>query len=193
MMDLESAKDWLEFVAMAAGLAALVGLHKPALSAVEKARQFGRRLAVAVDELNPNGGGSVRDRIVTMDEGLAILRKMQSFSQQALFQTDSDGHFTWASHSLVTRLGIDSEDIRGDGWLSLVDESERTAVAADFADAVARRRPFSSSFPRCGLAGSEVLKVLAKPVLSGDGRLIAYVGTFEFSYLTHDGLRWRHD
>jgi hypothetical protein len=111
-------------------------------------------------ELTTNGGGSLKDAIISMRESCERIENRQRviiqrtkaalhYSSTALFETDKEGRLIWSNVNLIDlskRSNTWSKDanymVEGFDWISLFKEDDREGVLAEFKSCLAMNRRF---------------------------------------------------
>lgn len=125
----------------------------------------------AVQELLPNGGGSLRDSVnriekETTAQSLTLLEQKRSLLQHGrridhigqlqwamtmdarfgIFETDSMGDVIRVNQTFCRIVGRSQEDCLGNNWVICIDERDRDGVMAEWNSAIKYRRNFEKIF-----------------------------------------------
>lgn len=92
------------------------------------------------NELASNGGGTLRDKIDRMEFMLALhnskQRALLQDVEEGVIETNAEGKIIWANRTYLRKLDITLQDLKGDGWLTYVDPSERQTMIDNWSLAV---------------------------------------------------------
>jgi PAS domain S-box-containing protein len=111
-------------------------------------RTLTAQMKFVVDELQPNGGASVRDSLnrIELRQVLQEQRQKAIFSDMAVgvFETDVNGDFVWVNRKYLRMTGRTLEEVVGSGWINTVAQRDRGRVEKEWGDAVSEGREFES-------------------------------------------------
>ncbi len=123
-----------------------------------------------------------RDRSELMGQSLRAseerYRSLVETSSDWVWEVDTQGRYTYASSRVLDMLGYRPEEVLGRTPFDLMPEDEARRVQANFAQIVARRKPFA------GLENTNrhrdgrliILETNGTPILSPEGALLGYRG-----------------
>lgn len=93
-----------------------------------RTRELIRRIDTIYDEITPNGGGSVKDRIEKLVVDVAVLsggiQFFMSITPKCIFETDAKGACTFANAALCDLFGLSLSQMQGNGWLGALGTQE---------------------------------------------------------------------
>lgn len=139
-----------------------------------------RRLNSAIEELRPNGGRSIRDRIKRIDTTVQInaarVHVIMERDQMPIYECLPTGECSYANRSLCELFGLESEEMEGNGWLAALIPEDRERVFDTWRSAVAKQIPYECSYSLRTKAGVEKVTTTAEPMWDTDGNLIGYHG-----------------
>lgn len=137
-------------------------------------------------ELNPNGGSSIKDALKRIENRLAFmagkLRAVLSLENEPVWESDVDGRCIWVNHSYLKMTGFDFNYLRNYGWISIINEIDRSRVREEWTQAIADKRIFSCEYTINKQDGIKI-KVFGNsyPVISDvDGEVTGHVGRLYF-------------
>lgn len=91
-------------------------------------------------ELSQNGGGTLRDKIDRMEYMLNLhnskQRALLQDVEEGVIETNAEGKIIWANRTYLRKLDITLQDLKGDGWITYIDPSERQGLIENWALAV---------------------------------------------------------
>lgn len=152
--------------------------------------RFARKLYQAwrvVDDLHREFGPS------PVGELLAVLRSIEASHGEievrqrlaerhlefGVFVSTGSGQWTWANAWLCQSFGLDSSDLRDNGWVSAVKGSEQAAEYRHWLGCIAQSLHYERTFtiqPHNRTSKPWQACVEAWPVCDRDGKVICYVG-----------------
>ena len=105
-------------------------------------------------ELQTNGGSSLKDAIISMRESCARIENRQKviiqrtkaalhYSNVALFETDETGRLVWSNANLCDLTKDIVNSLEGFDWINLFKEEEREEVLGEFESCLNMNRRFS--------------------------------------------------
>lgn len=133
------------------------------------------------EQMSPNGGSSVFDRIGRIDENVQRVgervRAMLDASERGIWESDIEGEVVYLSPSLLHLLGINREEGLGRGWISSIHVDDRDKVRTEWFTCVKDRREFQMDF-RVVTRNNESLLVMAhaSPIRSDSGKVLGFMG-----------------
>jgi PAS domain S-box-containing protein len=144
-------------------------------------------------ELTPNGGTSIKDtvnKLATSVENisnslnaLSTQGSRMEIRQQSIlhsvsiptFETDREGHCTFANKAYLDLAGRSMEDVKGPGWINIIHPEDRKRVRDEWNLAVHEKRNFELTYKIvCHEKMIFEVTCLATPI-TGNG----YIGKFE--------------
>lgn len=136
-------------------------------------------------ELRPNGGLTLRDAVMRVEERQARFQARMAFvlhdasDNLATWETDADGLYTWVSPAYARICGRSFDELKGWGWVVAVHHDDIDDVRQDWRLAVEERRAFERHMRVVHYEGA-VLRVLSKALpLVASGKLIGWSGCWE--------------
>lgn len=129
-----------------------------------------------------NGGGSVLDRLETLQSSvLKIDRRQRAFSdleRMPIFETDENRRNVYVNKSYARILKTDDSSILGFGWKSFVHPDDKERVIKSSMECAKECRIYTDSFRMVDLDGeSHTFDVIAYPQTDRDGKFGGYVGS----------------
>lgn len=98
------------------------------------------------DEITPNGGTSIKDKVDQTYQGLALLSQitdaMAADTKAALFRTDPEGNCVWVNRTYTRTVGRDVSELLGHGWQNAIAAKDRAHVVTEWYRAVEENRDF---------------------------------------------------
>jgi PAS domain S-box-containing protein len=134
-------------------------------------------------EFNKNSGKSLKDQITRIDDNvkLAELRsKLVSnmFLNVGVYECDTQGNTVWVNKALCELFGLSFEEMMNNGWLSAVDEQQRSDVWEQWHDNIKHGIPHESEFIVHNRKSNKTFKVRSTAMThkANDGRVLGYYG-----------------
>lgn len=116
----------------------------------KKYSQAAAKIDIIFEELTPNGGTSVKDKIDKIGHQLTLVTERQKAGAadhvDALFETDPEGNCYWINRTyarLVKRL---PSELMGHGWQNAIAQEDREAVVDGWYKAAKEDREFIMDF-----------------------------------------------
>ena len=118
---------------------------------LEERKKNSARLEIIIQELTPNHGSSLKDKVDKIDEYTMNNQKLIQMigdrqkwildkQQIPIFEADQNGLCTWANDAYLEFLQCDSTDVLGHGWKSFVYQDDRERVITEWDNAVIENR-----------------------------------------------------
>lgn len=133
-------------------------------------------------EVNPNGGGSLRDSIERIEKHIdytnSKLRHLDQISAEAIFEMDEAANITFANHAFCDLLNADESELLDRRWLAKIPNSvERNRVLGEWSDAAKNLSPIDIQH-EVAVNGTTriVVRVQATPRLNRSNQLRGFFG-----------------
>lgn len=190
---LEHAGDFGEFIALAgviatggiwvvrmliAGRKQVQGLFEGQKALTDGQTQLVEALQEIREQFKPNGGNSLWD----MMESIRAYQWnfAETLTDKPVWQSDPTGSCTKVNTAYTKLAERSASELTGSGWENFVDPADRARVYAEWGDAIERKRIFESTFRVRSRSGTHYqVKATAMPVITENGRLVAYVGRYD--------------
>jgi PAS domain S-box-containing protein len=133
------------------------------------------------EEVTPNGGSSIKDKINHIDTGVQITQQVQQAmaadSKAALFRTDAEGNVVWVNRTYTRIVARDISECLGHGWHNVIAPEERDKVVAEWYKAVEESREFYLDVNLITPTGEKTLvRVRSYKLVNAEGDIIGYWG-----------------
>lgn len=133
-------------------------------------------------EFSTNGGGSLKDHIGRLSIELSEVKQAQraqlAYNTHPIFESDKDGHCTYANRAYLRMLGVGIEEIEGQGWKSFIHPDSRDIVFEEWESAVRDQRDFKLTYKFLAADGHEVCASCEAFAIKNDKKeLLKYIGT----------------
>jgi PAS domain S-box-containing protein len=107
-------------------------------------------------------------------------RSLSTCSPIGIFETDTEGRFTYTNPCYQEICGCSSADSCEQGWLECVHPQEKERAIASWSTYICQGQEYSADFQFQNFDGSlRWVEVRSSPMLSSQGELLGYVGTLE--------------
>jgi PAS domain S-box-containing protein len=143
-------------------------------------------LKPTLDELRPNGGGSMLDMIRRIDTTVVRVGAMQRLligvTNGAVWECDADGRCTYGSPALCELFGLSSEEFVGAGWTSaIVNQRQRQDAWMEWQSAIKAGVPYAAEYVvRNHRTGERfIARASGHPVVDGKHVVIGFLGTVD--------------
>jgi len=168
-------------IAKAGARAAVV--HEKMVALTEKLTpETVEALITIAHQLKPNGGSSIHDKISRIE--VAMLRENAVRRQQicatglAFWESDAEGKTIFASDAMSELVGVDAEEILGNGWVTALHPDDRERVYKEWTSAMQQKRAFLATYSFQHRDGQFVsVQGRSHPILDRAGNILGHVGT----------------
>lgn len=127
----------------------------------ERQEQLAQTIRLVTEQLNYNGGGSMKDMVRQIANGQnsvmmqlellkdearstkSMMKSVINLSDKMVLMFDSLGHLRFANHKFLEFVGKDRDEVEEMKWISLVHQAEREVVFEEVRAASAQERGFS--------------------------------------------------
>ena len=154
---------------------------KPMFVALQTYYQAIEKIDKIFDEITPNGGTSMKDKIDKIDDNLHLWQEIQlamaADTKAALFRTDSEGNCVWVNRTYTKIVGRSFSEILGHGWQNVISQEDREKVVAEWYKSVEENREFSMDYNFETPDGEKTLvKGRGYKLVNSKGDLLGYWG-----------------
>ena len=140
------------------------------------------RIKCIWSEIRPNGGGTIKDAICSIEVIAKNTQKTLDFiidsEAEGYFESDSYGNCTKVSMQYLAMTGATSDMVLGNGWLLGVAEDDRHRVYEEWRSAIEQNRDFELDYSMVNRTTHEEFRVhcLARCVNLSNKKLAGYIG-----------------
>lgn len=108
-------------------------------------------LLKVADEMKPNGGSSLRDRVDKIMKQLTLQEHARRtlidlFDDGAFFECDPDGKYLYVNRAWCNLTGLSLNDASGDGWIAGIHPDDREWVVNEWASCIEHAREFDLAY-----------------------------------------------
>lgn len=174
-------KALLTALALAIG-AWLVKSARSILTTLKKVDDALPSLLKVAEEMKPNGGSTLRDKVDKMSKQLVFNEGARRvvfdlFDEGAFYECDEDGMFLYVNRAWNTVTGLTPADALGEGWIAGVHPDDREKVTREWNDCIKQHREFNLAYNMISTEG-EVTRVQSRTRILRDyaGNVIGFLG-----------------
>lgn len=168
-------------------LAALLALLKPckkwcSLLWKKTLGRNGVKIDLILGELTPNGGTSLKDAVVRIEErqhGMdAFFRAQLNLHNVAIVRTDAEGKLTAINRQYQRMTGYSLIEVEGDGWINAIHPEDRQKVKDQWDEAIASGREMTEDMRFLTALGETIMAHASVfREIDVDGNIRGYLGT----------------
>jgi len=172
----------------AAGVSGLVVIYKkvlkPMFNTVKSFWQTIDKIDTIFEEITPNGGRSVKDRVnKTYHELTFVSERLRAFladTKDAHFETDAEGNCTRVNRTYTRLVERETSEIIGNGWHNCVLQEDRESVVRAWDDAVDDARELTINF-RFETPSGKIIPVrgTSYKMTNDQGEVIGFLGKIQ--------------
>lgn len=138
------------------------------------------KLEAIAFKLEKNGGSHMPDALERIEQQISFIRARDQVSlhtnPKPIFETDASGEVTSVNLAYKKLLGVGTENVKGMGWVNVIDPVQREDVVDAWFRAVRGKREFNEYVNVIDRNGESVrMHVVGHPILGGD-ELLGHLG-----------------
>lgn len=141
------------------------------------------------EQVFPNGGSSMRDTINRIEErqhvDSEIRRAGFHHSTSPIWEADHEGHITWCNSAFARLLGVSTEELKGHGWMSMVNRDDLPKVRHEILQTGSHDHHIDYRAHRPKPNGMLMIRTRWKRVATPSGKTVGFVGTV----LSHEEVK----
>lgn len=114
-------------------------------------------IAYLVEQWKPDGGGSLYDRFVMVEEGVREVGEKLMVEQssryflwnhrpEALWECDADGRCIWGNKAMAEMFGLETADLRAFGWLQAIRHDHRENALRHWLESIEKNIPYADVY-----------------------------------------------
>lgn len=135
-------------------------------------------------ELQPNGGGSIKDQVKQIANDIKIMRveKDATFylSKEPSFKSDEKGYYTSINYSLGQLVGVSESELLGLGWLNYIALEDKDRIWEEWENIMESGKEISLFYGIKNPTTMEVIPVKCRAVINRDNdKILSVIGTIE--------------
>lgn len=135
-------------------------------------------------ELEPNGGGSIKDQIKQIANDIKIIRVERDatfyLSKEPSFKSDGKGHYTSINYALSQLVGVSESELLGLGWLNYIALEDKDRIWEEWENIIESGKEISLFYGIKNPTTMEVIPVKCRAVINRDNdKILSVIGTIE--------------
>lgn len=135
-------------------------------------------------ELQPNGGGSIKDKINQIAQDVKIMKVERDatfyLSKEPSFKSDGKGYYTSVNHSLSQLIGVPESELLGLGWLNYISLEDRDRIWEELENIFESGKEISLFYNIKNPSVTESIPVKCRAIINRDtNKIISVIGTIE--------------
>lgn len=135
-------------------------------------------------ELQPNGGGSIKDQIKQIANDIKIIRVERDatfyLSKEPSFKSDGKGHYTSINYALSQLVGVSESELLGLGWLNYIALEDKDRIWEEWENIIESGKEISLFYGIKNPTTMEVIPVKCRAVINRDNdKILSVIGTIE--------------
>jgi len=151
---------------------------------VSHIEDMSQKLEKVSKELQPNGGGSIKDQVKQIANDIKIIRveKDATFylSKEPSFKSDGKGHYTSVNYSLAQLIGVSESELIGLGWLNYIALEDKDRIWREWENIIESGKEISLFYGIKNPTTMEVIPVKCRAVINRDNdKILSVIGTIE--------------
>jgi PAS domain S-box-containing protein len=152
--------------------------------AIGHIESISEKLEKVSKELQPNGGGSIKDQVKQIANDIKIIRveKDATFylSKEPSFKSDGKGHYTSVNYSLAQLIGVSESELIGLGWLNYIALEDKDRIWGEWENIIESGKEISLFYVIRNPTTMKVIPVKCRAVINRDKeKIISVIGTIE--------------
>lgn len=148
-------------------------------------QEMNRKITLIHSELTPNHGSSIKDKINRIEDRItrqkSIIDKIShrqiwllDNESVPLFETDSNGKFTWINKKFKDLVNRDDRYLLGFGWKNIIHDNDRDSVVKKFTTCIRDQITYEDTFKIVDVNGN-VYNVHCMATVSDDGEYMGVI------------------
>lgn len=135
-------------------------------------------------ELQPNGGGSIKDQVKEISKDVKAIRVERDatflLAKEPMFKNDASGYCILANQALCKLYGTTQEQLLGLGWLNFINEDDRERVKDEWKNIMESGTEITSSYTIINQSTDEEVPVRYRAIINRDNdKIISALGYVE--------------
>jgi len=135
-------------------------------------------------ELQPNGGGSIKDQIKQIANDIKTIRIERDatfyLAKEPSFKSDGKGHYTSINYSLTQLVGVSESELLGLGWLNYIALEDKDRICEEWENIIESGKEISLFYGIKNPTTMEVIPIKCRAVINRDSdKVISVIGTLE--------------
>ena len=135
-------------------------------------------------ELQPNGGGSIKDQIKQIANDIKTIRIERDatfyLAKEPSFKSDGKGYYTSINYSLTQLVGVSESELLGLGWLNYIALEDKDRIWEEWENIIESGKEISLFYGIKNPTTMEVIPIKCRAVINRDSdKVISVIGTLE--------------
>ena len=152
--------------------------------AINHIEDISEKLEKVSQELQPNGGGSIKDQIKQIANDIKIIRVERDatfyLSKEPSFKSDGKGYYTSINYTLSQLVGVPESELLGLGWLNYVALEDKDRIWEEWENIIESGKEISLFYGIKNPTTMEVISVKCRAVINRDNnKILSVIGTIE--------------
>ena len=152
--------------------------------AIGHIEDISEKLEKVSKELQPNGGGSIKDQIKQIANDIKIIRVERDatfyLSKEPSFKSDGKGYYTSLNYALSQLVGVPESELLGLGWLNYIALEDKDRIWEEWENIIESGKEISLFYGIKNPTTMEVIPVKCRAVINRDNdKILSVIGTIE--------------
>jgi len=135
-------------------------------------------------ELQPNGGGSIKDQVKEISKDVKAIRVERDatflLAKEPMFKNDAKGYCILANQALCHLYGTTQEQLLGLGWLNFIEEEDRERVKEEWKNIIESGTEITSTYTVINQMSNIPIPVRYRAIVNRDNEaIISAIGYVE--------------
>lgn len=135
-------------------------------------------------ELQPNGGGSIKDQVKQIANDIKIIRVERDatfyLSKEPSFKSDGKGYYTSVNYALSQLVGVSETELLGLGWLNYVILEDKNRVKEEWENIIESGKEISLFYGIKNPTTMEIIPIKCRAVINrDDNKILSVIGVIE--------------
>ena len=135
-------------------------------------------------ELQPNGGGSIKDQIKQIANDIKTIRIERDatfyLAKEPSFKSDGKGYYTSINYSLTQLVGVSESELLGLGWLNYIALEDKDRIWEEWENIIESGKEISLFYGIKNPTTMEVIPIKCRAVINRDSdKVISVIGILE--------------
>ncbi len=152
--------------------------------AIGHIEDISEKLEKVSKELQPNGGGSIKDQVKQIANDVRIIRVERDatfhLSKEPMFKTDEKGYYVSCNSAFCSLMGVPEQEILGLGWLNYIIEEDKERVWEEWENIMESGKEISTYYTIKNPETAELTLIKCRAVVNRNGdKVVSIIGTIE--------------
>ncbi len=152
--------------------------------AIGHIEDISEKLEKVSKELQPNGGGSIKDQVKQIANDVRIIRVERDatfhLSKEPMFKTDEKGYYVSCNSAFCSLMGVPEQEILGLGWLNFIVTEDKERVWEEWENIMESGKEISTYYTIKNPETAELTLIKCRAVVNRNGdKVVSIIGTIE--------------